>query len=686
MALKNLLVKVGVSTKGLNSSLRRAKNDFRREFGEIQSMTANVGRSMTSALTVPLLGIGAAAVKSAADLEKMETSFISLTGGAKQAADMMANLNEFTAKTPFQIEGVANAARQLIASGTEVSQVNDQLQFLGDIAATSGVSIEEIAAIFAKVNAKGKVELENLNQLAERGIPIFKALADATGLPADELGAGAVSVEEFNRTLSGFAKEGGFAAGAMERLSETAAGKFSTALDNLKLAGAELAKSLMPALKDILDGIVKLAQRFTGLSDETKKNVLIFAAMTAAAGPLVMFASQMMNIIPMIKLMRTAMIALNTTMLANPLLAVAAGVTALAGVMLTLKANTKTAKDETLEFIQSIAGIDKQQQILQLNQRKRELEEEKAVIERAKRLSEAQAKVGSLGDKFDKQIQTFNAAEYTEQVDGITDAITELNKAIATATYGDGAVITLPTVDAGAGGGAGAGAGGGGGDMARAQEEMVEMTTKQATAIENVGAAATATLQPMTDWTQVVADEQNLEAGQRFNEMLYNMQQAALELAKTIGAQLGGAFADMITGAKKSGEAFKGFAKEAIKAALAASQAHIIEAAISSGKMSGPLAMFVIPGLIAAGMGIVDAAFGDVAAFAAGGLVTGPVLGLVGEGPGTSRMNPEVIAPLDKLQSMMGGSQVQVTGMLRGADILLTNERAQIDRNRLRSF
>ena len=272
-------------------------------------------------------------------------------------------------------------------------------------------------------------------------------------------------------------------------------------------------------------------------------------------------------------------------------------------------------------------------------------------------------------------------------MDGITDAITELNKAIATATFGDGAVITLPTVDAGAGGGAGAGAGaGGGGDAARAQEDMVEMTMRQATAIENVGAAATATLQPMQDWTQTVADEQNVEAGQRFNEMLYNMQDAALQLAKAIGTQLGGAFADIITGAKKSGDAFKSFAKEAIKAALAASQAHIIEAAISSGKMSGPAAMIVIPALIAAGMGIVDAAFGDLAAFAAGGLVTGPVLGLVGEGPGTSRMNPEVIAPLDKLQSMMGGSQVQVTGMLRGADILLTNERAQIDRNRLRSF
>ena len=73
---------------------------------------------------------------------------------------MMENLNEFAAKTPFQIENIANAARQLMASGTEVSQVNEQLQFLGDIAATSGKNIEDIASIFAKVNAKGKVGLK----------------------------------------------------------------------------------------------------------------------------------------------------------------------------------------------------------------------------------------------------------------------------------------------------------------------------------------------------------------------------------------------------------------------------------------------------------------------------------------------------------------------------------------------
>ena len=48
--------------------------------------------------------------------------------------------------------------------------------------------------------------------------------------------------------------------------------------------------------------------------------------------------------------------------------------------------------------------------------------------------------------------------------------------------------------------------------------------------------------------------------------------------------------------------------------------------------------------------------------------------------------NPEVVAPLDKLQQMMGGGHVTVTGMIRGNDILLSNERSLLDRNRVRGF
>jgi hypothetical protein len=82
--------------------------------------------------------------------------------------------------------------------------------------------------------------------------------------------------------------------------------------------------------------------------------------------------------------------------------------------------------------------------------------------------------------------------------------------------------------------------------------------------------------------------------------------------------------------------------------------------------------------------GFMTAGF-NIPEFAEGGIVSGPTMAMVGEYSGAAN-NPEVIAPLDKLQSMMGGQAVQVTGKISGRDILLTSERNAIDRNRVRGF
>ena len=294
--LGSLVVNIGANTKDLNKKLGAVQRKMKR----VGSNFKKLGSSLSRSITLPLLGVAAMAVKSAADLETLETSFVSLTGGVKQAADMMKNLNEFTAKTPFQIDAVATSARQLIASGTKLSEVNETLQFLGDIAATSGRPINELAEIFAKVNAKGKVSLMDLNQLAMKGIPAFTGLAKATGKLPSELGAGGVTVQQFNDYLRSLSEEGGMANGAMERLSKTASGKFSTALDNLKLAGAALADSLLPIISDLLDKVVELAQSFVALSPATKKLILIFGGVAAALGPLLMIIPGIAAALPLL--------------------------------------------------------------------------------------------------------------------------------------------------------------------------------------------------------------------------------------------------------------------------------------------------------------------------------------------------------------------------------------------------
>ena len=641
--LNDLIVTIGATTRDFDKALGKSMSKLNR-FGR---NTKRIGRDLTRSLTMPLAGLGVAAVKSAADLEALETSFISLTGGAEQAANMMRNLNEFTAKTPFQIEAVAKSARQLIASGTGIEDVNEQLQFLGDIAATSGSSIDEIAAIFAKVNAKGKVELENLNQLAERGIPIFTALADATGLPADKLGAGRVSVEEFNTVLKSFAEEGGFAAGAMERLSETAAGKFSTALDNLKLAGAELAEDLLPVVKDMIDGFTSFLQRIQAMTPESKKLALQIAAVAAAIGPLLVIVPQFIS---GLQLARTAFLALNVAMMANPFAIVATGIGLVVGGLILM--NSKT--NEAATAVDKLAQANKD---LSLEEQKRNIESaidnQQKLVDLLKAEKEAKDKIAEkFGGKAIKEQKEANAAyeaanEQLQKMQGMLAGVEQ--------KFADEASAALAAATA----------------------------TEQA--MQRVQASYMTAMEPLT--VQVIDDGvepklQKLKQGvTEFAQGLNEFEQSVANFAFSLQSAFQGVFSSMIEGTFNFRETMISTLKQIAVQAAALTAVFLVLSALTGGATG----VAEITGG-KAGLGYFLAGGFGLPMMADGGLFNGASLAMVGEGAGTSNINPEVVAPLDRLQEMMGATQVQVTGRISGRDILLTSERNAIDRNRVRGF
>jgi tape measure domain-containing protein len=600
---------------------------------------------MTKAITLPILGVGAMAIKSAADLEKMEVSFISLTGGAKQAADMMEQLNEFTAKTPFQIEAVATSARQLIASGTKISEVNEQLQFLGDIAATTGQPINEIAAIFAKVNAKGKVELENLNQLAERGIPIFKALSDATGLLPSELGAGAVSVEQFNATLKSFNEEGGLAEGAMDKLSQTASGKFSTALDNLKLAGAALAEDLLPIVNKLLDKIVELAQKFTGLSDSAKKNILVIGGLLAVVGPLLVAIPKL---IAGIQATRTAWIALNAAMLLNPIYLVTAAIVALGVVMVATSGNIKKSREETDKYILSLKGLERQAQLNALNEQIRIKQKEARDLAAAKKASEAAIAAGALGDKFDRSVSSGNVLKYGAQLDAVSESIKILKEE----------VDRIHSIDLGADSGI------------KDKGGLIEVVTPEQMELLDA-------LPP-----KLIAVKKPIQELQESTNLLTESLQFTTTAFDNLGQQIGDVFANAIVDGENFVDSLAAMGKAILKTLISEAIAHAITNAASSKNLANQASGgLTIPAFIAAAVGSVKMAFSDVPQLAEGGLAYGRSLVEVGEYSGAGG-NPEVIAPLNKLKDMLGGNAIQVYGRISGDDIVISNNRASRDRNR----
>jgi hypothetical protein len=121
---------------------------------------------------------------------------------------------------------------------------------------------------------------------------------------------------------------------------------------------------------------------------------------------------------------------------------------------------------------------------------------------------------------------------------------------------------------------------------------------------------------------------------------------------------------------------------------LAASLGWATQSATQSGAATGPLAVFTTPAFISTAIGGVMAAFAAIPKFAAGGIVSGPTMGLMGEYPG-AKSNPEVIAPLNKLQGMLdqgngvGGGPMTGEFVLRGQDLVVALQRAEKQRNRI---
>ena len=692
--LGDLIVKIGADTADFNKQLGRMQRQMR-------SMTSNfetMGRSMTRSLTLPILGIGAAAVKSAADLESLEVSFISLTGSAEGAAAMMKNLNEFAAQTPFQVESIANAARQLIASGTEISEVNNQLQFLGDIAATSGSSIEEIAAIFAKVNAKGKVELENLNQLAERGIPIFRMLSEATGLSADKLGAGRVTVEQFNETLRAMAEDGGFAAGAMERLSETSSGKFSTAMDNVKLSLASLGEIFLDVINKVLQKIIVLSQRFQGLSDPVKDAIVAVATMAATLGPLIILIPKL---VAGIVAFRVALVALTRQIMKNPIGLIAVGVSMAIASFIDLGDAVHVATEEVDEFAESLAMLDDvgKKGALEAEIKRREKNMGLlvgAMQEAGLAFQESQeifGPTGGTGERMKVEAVSRSYQTAARELENLRNQLQKVNDRLADKKKKEDAAAASARAHADAQRDFNLAAHDYEMSLLR-QGEIAETTSdkvrgKLLPAFEDLGIEIEDTFQDdfeIMPWEREAFEKmvRLKEAAKAVREALEGIVQgSAASMLMNLGEALGAALTAGQKGFNLMAASLRtlGSMLQEIGALLIETAAAFI--VFQKNIFKNPyLAAAAGVAFVAAGAALrAKAEQFEAPALAQGGLAYGPTMALVGDNRSAS-IDPEVIAPLSKLRDMMGGNTVEVVGRISGNDIFLSNARATTSRNR----
>lgn len=265
MADVNINVKIATngaeaSIQKLSSKAKESEKTFKKLNVSIKNSTSalkvfagNIAANAVTALTRSVIGFAGTALDTARKTEELRTQLEVLTGSAGTANKLFNELKDFSAGTPFQLQGITEAANQLLGFGFAADEISGKLTDIGNVAAASGTDLKDISLIFGQVSAAGKLTGERLLQFEERAIPIGPAIAKTLGIAESSVrqfvSEGKVDFATFEQAFRSLSNEGGFAFGGLDKASQTLSGRISTLKDNLSLLADDVGQRLSPFLK-----------------------------------------------------------------------------------------------------------------------------------------------------------------------------------------------------------------------------------------------------------------------------------------------------------------------------------------------------------------------------------------------------------------------------------------------------
>lgn len=172
--------------------------------------------------------------------QQLEVAFETMLGNAEDAKRLMDQLVKTAAKTPFDLQGIAQGAKQLLAYGIQADDVNETLVHLGDIAAGLSMPLNDLVYLYGTTMVQGRMFTQDLRQFQGRGIPMAEELAKQFGVAKEKVGelvtAGKVGADDMKKAIISMTTDGGKFAGLMEKQSHTITGQISDiedAIDNM---------------------------------------------------------------------------------------------------------------------------------------------------------------------------------------------------------------------------------------------------------------------------------------------------------------------------------------------------------------------------------------------------------------------------------------------------------------------
>ena len=652
--------------------------------------------------------------KSSKEIENMTEDILSLGIAfdkdlGETAAVVGQTLNQFGMDASETGRVADNMAVLFGSSSLDLEKYSTAMSTVGLTANTLGISLEDtgsalgilvdagvdastagtsLTKAFTKLVQSGVPANEVLNHLTSGNLSVadsFEFFGDRAGkiIPALQ-GAGEEIAALTEKQLAG----AGAAKTARKVLEDTAKGGFDALKSAVEAAGISIGTALMPTVKRLTGFFTTLASKLASVDSGMQTQLLTILAVIAGIGPLLMILPAIVSgftlLISPIGLVVAAIVglAIATVKYAD---VVAPYITDIINYFITLYNESDAVRMLVgyvrAAFVQNFKNIFT---VIGL------------VVGRVKDLAKAFMQIFTEGD-FSGALETMKQSMLREfeglkgivvdTANAIRDGIDEelakdpielvSNEAVeeAIATVGGLTDMFAGMTSGGGGGGGGevsTGATGGGG----ANIGLIDNAVPEPTLIRKSSTAVSDLAGKQAELNKEIGISIGL--GPQMSNAFVGM-----------GMAIGGLVTGTMTMTEVFANALTGLADLLIDLGSQFIAAGAMATAFYANLIANP------PAAIAAGVGLVAAGAvikglqsrmeSSPPALAQGGLAFGPTMAVVGDNRNAG-VDPEVIAPLSKLQSMMGGSSVQVTGKISGRDILLTSERNAIDRNRVRGF
>lgn len=178
--------------------------------------------------------------------QQLEISFNTMLGSADKSKQLMDELIQTAAHTPFDMSSITGGAKQLLAYGTEAKDVNKTLVQLGDIASGLNIPLGDLVYLYGTTVSQGRMFTMDLRQFMGRGVPLAeelgKILHQNTTEVQESVSKGKVTSDIFKEAIANMTQAGGRFGGLMEQQSKTLEGQWSNIGDSIQQMFNEIGK------------------------------------------------------------------------------------------------------------------------------------------------------------------------------------------------------------------------------------------------------------------------------------------------------------------------------------------------------------------------------------------------------------------------------------------------------------